>query len=136
MFKIKRVLSLHIVKIIIYFSAGLLIVTYASTTINYYTTPKVYTILQQKGRLDNNSKLYDCIIPKNILVDGNKIYLAYSWQSVTGKKYAVISRNVTVLDADDYKYAVQIQDIIDDWLIVVAYDGELTENGDVIILRS
>lgn len=136
MLKIKKALSMHFVKIIIYFFTGLLIVTYASATVNYYTTPKVYAIAQQKGRLDNNSELYDCVIPKNALVNGDKIYLAYSWQSVMGTKYAVISSNVTIVDEDDYKYAIRIQDIMDDWLIVVAYDGELTEKGDIIILRS
>lgn len=136
MLKIRKALSMYFVNLTIYFFAILLIAIYASATFNYYMTPKVYTISQQKGRLDNNSELYDCVIPKNALVNGDKIYLAYSWQSVTGKKYAVVSRNVTVLDSDDYKCAILINDVMEDWLIVIAYDGELIEKGDVIILRS
>ena len=135
MLKIKNALKLYYIKTIICFLAGLLIVTYASSTINYYATPKVYAIPQQKGRLDDNAEIYDCIIPKTALIDSNEIYLVYSRQSVTGTKYFITSKEVSILDSDDYKYAVKIQDIMADWLIVIAYDGELTENGDVIILR-
>ncbi|MCL2159215.1 MAG: hypothetical protein FWH48_07400 [Oscillospiraceae bacterium] len=135
MSRIKKILAQNYIKIIAWFLAGLLFATYASGTIYYYATPKAYAVPQQKGRLEGDPQIYDCIVPKAALVEGDGIWLAYSWQSATGEKHSVAFCGAEILASDDYSYAVSLRNAMKDWLVVVAWEGELLEKGDVIVLR-
>lgn len=122
------------IKTTIYFILILIFTTAASVTINYYNTPKVYVIPIQKGRLVNNSEIFDCIIPKDAIKDDGRIFLAYPSQSVIGQRYIVTSSEIIILDKDEYNYAVNIPYYIGmDYKIIISSESELSDGIEVII---
>lgn len=121
------------IKTAVYFILILIFTTAASVTINYYNTPKVYVIPIQKGRLANNSEIFDCIIPKDAIKDDGRIFLAYPSQSVIGQRHIVTSSEIAILDEDEYNYAVNIPYIGMDYRIIISSESEISDGIEVII---
>jgi hypothetical protein len=131
---IKRILVLRYAAIVIGFIALLVAMIYVSAAVHYHITPKVSVIAMQKGRLEGNPVVYDCVVPKSV-VDGDGVYLVYSYESVVGTKYYVIRSDVAVLAEDEYRYALSGISSTRDLLVVAGFEGELIDSGEVVLLE-
>jgi hypothetical protein len=131
MSKIERISPLRMIIRMLCFVFCLTII---SSTIYYYSNPKVYVISPQKGKIGND--IYDCIIPKECLFDETVMYFTKEKETVLGTRFVVFSKCVTILAEENGKVAVPVDIRNDDIHIVVAYEGELIEGGDVIVFRS
>lgn len=105
---------------------------YASAGIYYSITPKVYAMRVQKGRL--NGQVYDCVIPKDAVVDG-AVYFVSTRETVVGERHRAFSREVRVLAEEGGEVAISVDSSNSDLLIVLAHDGEIENNEDVIVFR-
>ena len=121
-------------KLLIWFLAVVLIITFACPTIRYYTLPKVCAIAASKGRIAGSTEIYDCVVPKSAIEDG-MIWCVSPRETVLGITYIAYSRDVFIEAEDETRCAVNL-DYMGENLIVIAHDGELTDRGDVIVLRS
>ena len=121
-------------KLLVWFLAIVLIVTFACPTIRYYTLPKVCAIAPSKGKLTGYTEIYDCVVPKSAITDG-VIWCVTPRETVLGTIYIAYSRDVFIEAEDETRCAVNL-DYMGENLIVIAHDGELTDRGDVIVLRS
>ena len=121
-------------KLLIWFLAIVLIVTFACPTIRYYTLPKVCAIAASKGRISGSTEIYDCVIPKSAVIDG-AVWCVTPRETVLGTTYIAYSCDVFIEAEDETRCAVDL-DYMGENLIVIAHDGDLTDRGDVIVLRS
>ena len=120
--------------LLIWFLAIVLIVTFACPTIRYYTLPKVCAIAASKGRITGSTEIYDCVIPKSAVIDG-AVWCVTPRETVLGTTYIAYSCDVFIEAEDETRCAVDL-DYMGENLIVIAHDGDLTDRGDVIVLRS
>ena len=121
-------------KLLVWFLAIVLIVTFACPTIRYYTLPKVCAIAASKGRITGSTEIYDCVIPKSAVQDG-VVWCVSPRVTVLGTTYIAYSRDVFIEAEDETRCAVDLS-YMGENLIVIAHDGELTDRGDVIVVRS
>ena len=121
-------------KLLVWFLAIVLIVTFACPTIRYYTLPKVCAIAASKGRISGSTEIYDCVIPKSAVIDG-AVWCVTPRETVLGTTYIAYSCDVFIEAEDETRCAVDL-DYMGENLIVIAHDGDLTDRGNVIVLRS
>lgn len=120
-------------KLLIWFLAIVLIVTFACPTIRYYTLPKVCAIAPSRGRITGSTEIYDCVIPKSAVQDG-VVWCVSPRITVLGTTYIAYSRSVMIEAEDETRCAVDLS-YMGENLIVIAHDGELTDRGDVIVVQ-
>lgn len=111
----------------------LIIAMYASSAIYYSITPKVYAMKQHKGRIAG--QVYDSVIPKDAISDDGTVYFVSTRETVVGERYKAYSREVIVLAEENGQVAIYTDSTGEELLIVLAHDGEIKNNGDVIVFR-
>jgi len=121
-------------RILLWFLAVLLDITFACPVIRSHVLPHVQAVSLSCGRLSNSEEVYDCVIPKSAFVDG-KLYFISPEETILGTTYTVYSREVRIIAEDETLCAVDLQNIDDD-MVVIVHEGELIEMGEVIIYRS
>ena len=111
----------------------LVIALFLSDLLYAYRTPKVYVIYVSQGMIAGNR--YDCVVPKEALHNGNMVYIVSEKETVLGKRYRVYGETVTVEAEDNGMAAIHLGKN-DDFMIVLAHDGRLKGNGDVLVYGS
>lgn len=121
------------VKTLIGMLYALILALLISQVLYAYSTPKVYVTHISKGILAG--KLYDCVIPIEALHDGTTVYVVSVRDTVLGKRYRVRGENVIVEAEENGMAAIHFY-ANDGMMIVLAHDGRMKGNGDVLVYGS
>lgn len=111
----------------------LIIVLLTALTVYTYQTPKVYVTYAAKGTISGT--LYDCVISKEALYEGDAVYIVSAKDTVLGKQFKARVEYVFI-EAEENGMAAVSLDVSSDMMIVLAHDGRLKGNGDVLVYRS
>lgn len=117
------------VKTLVVLFCALLFSLFLSLVLYAYRTPRVYATFAAKEIL--NGKLCDCVIPAAALRDGNTVYVVVARDTAIGKRYRVSRRTVFVEAEENGKVAIDLQ-TTEKVMVVLAHDGRLKENGEVL----
>jgi len=120
------------VKTVIAMFAAAVLSFMLAVTIYSYITPKVYVTYASKGTV--GGEYYDCVVPSSAVGEDGKIYVVVKKNTVIGTRYRLYTENVTVRAEENGMSAVNLN-AQDGVMVVLAHDGRMGENGEVLVYR-
>lgn len=122
------------VKTVIVMLCAVILALSLALTLYAYRTPKVYVMPIQKGVI--SGELYDCVVPKEALFNGETLYIVTPKETVLGTRYRCYGDSVGIKAEENGMAAVEMFSTNDEMMIVLAHDGRLKGSGDVLVYRS
>lgn len=127
-----HVLVLDLAKRICGFILLLIFLATASITANYYNSSFAYVEPIRKGKIQNSSAIYDCVIPKSSVSENGEVMFARPLKTVMGQRYSVVSEYVEILAEDGDRCAVSSFYADGDYMTVRILENVPANNNTVL----
>lgn len=107
-----------------------------SVTANYYNSSFAYVEPIRKGKIQNSSAIYDCVIPKSSVNENGEVMFACPVKTVIGQRYSVVSEYVEVLAEDGDRCAVSSVHADGNYYMIVRMLENVPANNNAVLTQA